>query len=76
MRIEKKAENNSNKSDINENKNSCPEFPFWGASYPDARCVNGKTTAMKMVIFTIREQMFLAHSVRQKSLLNMTRLVR
>jgi len=20
----------------------CPEFPYWGAKYPDARCVNGK----------------------------------
>jgi hypothetical protein len=19
----------------------CPEFPFFGASYPDARCING-----------------------------------
>lgn len=23
-------------------KNKCPEFPYWGASYPDARCINGK----------------------------------
>lgn len=22
--------------------NSCPEFPFWGASYPDACCIDGK----------------------------------
>lgn len=22
-------------------KNPCPEFPYWGAPYPDARCVNG-----------------------------------
>lgn len=21
--------------------NSCPEFPFFGASYPDARCIDG-----------------------------------
>lgn len=21
---------------------SCPEFPFWGASYPDACCIDGK----------------------------------
>lgn len=21
--------------------NSCPEFPFFGASYPDATCING-----------------------------------
>lgn len=21
--------------------NSCPEFPFFGATYPDARCING-----------------------------------
>lgn len=24
-----------------EKLNTCPEFPFFGASYPDARCVNG-----------------------------------
>lgn len=23
------------------NKKQCPEFPFFGASYPDARCVDG-----------------------------------
>ncbi|MBR8726621.1 hypothetical protein [Bacteroides pyogenes] len=23
------------------NKKQCPEIPFWGASYPDARCVGG-----------------------------------
>ena len=22
--------------------NQCPEFPFWGARYPDACCINGK----------------------------------
>ncbi|MGF7213887.1 hypothetical protein GGR92_000027 [Spirosoma lacussanchae] len=21
--------------------NSCPEFPYFGARYPDARCING-----------------------------------
>ena len=24
------------------NINPCPEFPYWGASYPDACCINGK----------------------------------
>lgn len=28
--------------DLSKNKKPCPEFPFWGASYPDAGCVNGK----------------------------------
>lgn len=23
------------------NKKQCPEFSFFGASYPDARCING-----------------------------------
>lgn len=23
-------------------QNQCPEFPFWGASYPDACCIDGK----------------------------------
>lgn len=27
---------------MSENKKPCPEFPYWGASYPDAYCVNGK----------------------------------
>lgn len=27
---------------MSENKKPCPEFPYWGASYPDACCVNGK----------------------------------
>lgn len=22
-------------------KNDCPEFPYFGASYPDARCIDG-----------------------------------
>ena len=22
--------------------NSCPEFPFWGAKYPDVCCIDGK----------------------------------
>lgn len=26
---------------MNEAKKACPEFPYWGASYPDVRCVNG-----------------------------------
>lgn len=24
-----------------EQVNSCPEFPYFGASYPDARCIDG-----------------------------------
>ena len=27
---------------MNENKRPCPQFPFWGAKYPDACCVNGR----------------------------------
>lgn len=27
--------------DIQEIKEQCPEFPFFGASYPDARCIDG-----------------------------------
>lgn len=27
---------------MSKNKNNCPEFPFWGASYPDACCIGGK----------------------------------
>lgn len=27
---------------MSENKNQCPQFPYWGASYPDACCVDGK----------------------------------
>jgi len=23
-------------------KNSCPNFPFFGATYPDAQCINGE----------------------------------
>lgn len=26
---------------MSKNEEVCPEFPFWGASYPDACCVNG-----------------------------------
>lgn len=26
---------------MTELKKQCPEFPFFGASYPDARCVDG-----------------------------------
>lgn len=26
---------------MSETKQQCPEFPFFGASYPDACCVNG-----------------------------------
>lgn len=31
----------NNKNTDGKNK-PCPEFPYWGATYPDARCVNGK----------------------------------
>lgn len=31
-----------NKKEMSENKKPCPEFPYWGASYPDAYCVDGK----------------------------------
>lgn len=24
-----------------DNKNQCPEFPFFGAAYPDATCIDG-----------------------------------
>lgn len=27
---------------MNENKKPCPQFPYWGARYPDACCVDGK----------------------------------
>lgn len=27
---------------MNENNKPCPQFPFFGASYPDACCINGK----------------------------------
>ena len=27
---------------MNENKRPCPQFPYWGAKYPDACCVNGE----------------------------------
>lgn len=27
---------------MDENKKPCPQFPFWGAKYPDACCVNGE----------------------------------
>ena len=26
---------------MSEQNKQCPEFPFFGASYPDARCING-----------------------------------
>ncbi len=26
---------------MSENKKPCPQFPYWGASYPDACCVDG-----------------------------------
>lgn len=26
---------------MNENIKPCPEIPFWGASYPDACCIDG-----------------------------------
>lgn len=31
-----------NKIEMSENKKTCPQFPYWGASYPDACCINGK----------------------------------
>lgn len=31
----------SNTKDVISN-NHCPEFPFFGARYPDARCIDGK----------------------------------
>lgn len=30
----------NNKAMINKNK-QCPEFPYFGATYPDARCIGG-----------------------------------
>lgn len=30
------------KIEMSENKKPCPQIPFWGASYPDACCVDGK----------------------------------
>lgn len=27
---------------MNKNNKLCPQFPYWGASYPDACCVDGK----------------------------------
>ena len=27
---------------MSENNKPCPQFPYWGASYPDACCVDGK----------------------------------
>lgn len=27
---------------MTDNKLQCPEFPFFGASYPDARCIDGE----------------------------------
>nr|DAQ58954.1 MAG TPA: restriction alleviation protein [Caudoviricetes sp.] len=27
---------------MSENNKPCPQFPYWGASYPDACCVNGE----------------------------------
>lgn len=62
---------------MSKNEEVCPEFPFWGASYPDACCVNGVLQDLdycdEMVIFMIKENMFLVHFVRQKNLLSMTR---
>lgn len=26
---------------MSDNKNQCPEFPFFGATYPDATCIEG-----------------------------------
>ena len=26
---------------MSKNKKPCPQFPYWGASYPDACCVDG-----------------------------------
>lgn len=34
--------NPQNKIDMNKNKKLCPQFPYWGARYPDACCVDGK----------------------------------
>ncbi len=27
---------------MSENKKPCPQFPYWGAHYPDACCIDGK----------------------------------
>lgn len=58
--------------DLSKNKNLCPEFPFWGASYPDACCVNGKLQDLDYCDengnLMIRVKMFLARSARQRSL--------
>lgn len=27
---------------MSENSKPCPQFSYWGASYPDACCINGK----------------------------------
>lgn len=41
---------------MSENKKPCPQFPYWGAHYPDACCIDGKlydlTDAMKTAICT------------------------
>lgn len=35
-------DNIQKESEMSENKKPCPQIPFWGASYPDACCVDGK----------------------------------
>lgn len=34
--------NTEPKTDSKELKQSCPDFPFFGAKYPDATCIDGK----------------------------------
>ncbi|CUP29430.1 Uncharacterised protein [Bacteroides uniformis] len=57
---------------MSENKKPCPQFPYWGASYPDACCVDGILQDLdycdENVIFMIRERMFPAHFAGQKNL--------
>ena len=52
---------------MSENKKPCPQFPYWGASYPDACCVD-LDYCDENVIFMIRERMFPAHFAGQKNL--------
>ena len=64
---------------MSENNKPCPQFPYWGASYPDACCVDGKLQDLDYCDengnLYDKGRMFLVRFVEQKNLLSMTRLV-
>ena len=41
---------------MSKNEEVCPEFPFWGASYPDACCVNEVADAIMNSILALSQK--------------------